>query len=326
MKHEIIASDRSLRIAVLAGGPSAERAISLESGTAVADALQQRGHTVTSIDPAQTPLTQVDWSQHDLAFLALHGTFGEDGQVQAILDDLGVRYTGSDRAASRVAFSKSAAKERFGHAGVATPPHVVIHESDIASRIDRAARRLGFPLVVKPDAQGSSLGVTICDSIDDLPEALSRCFHYGPFGLLETMISGTEWTVGLLDDLVLPAIQIETPRGFFDYQAKYQDEETLYHFEFDHPPAVVRAVEVLAARAVRAVGATGISRVDLRVDAWGQPWVLEVNTIPGMTSHSLIPKAAARMGIDFSDLCDRAARSALARPGSPHTALLRRAG
>lgn len=313
MAQEILTTDAPLRVALLAGGTSAERAVSLESGLAVADALRQRNHKVTLIDPAVRPLTAVDWTSYDVAFLALHGTFGEDGQAQGILEDAGIPFTGSDRISSRVAFSKSAAKERFAHAGVPTPPYVVIHESDVAAHIDRAARRLGFPLVVKPDAQGSSLGVTICNSVDDLPEALGRCFHFGPFGLMETMIRGSEWTVGMLDDFVLPLIQIVTPRGFFDYQAKYHDDGTQYLFDFDHPASVLADVRTAACRAARAVGAAGIARVDLRVDAWGQPWVLEVNTIPGMTSHSLIPKAAARAGIDFAELCDRTARAAIRR-------------
>lgn len=302
-----------MRVAVLAGGTSAERPISLESGAAVADALRQGGHTATLVDPADAPLQEIDWNRFDVAFLALHGTFGEDGGVQQILEDAGVPYTGSDVLASRTAFSKTAAKERFGHCGVPTPVYVIIHEADDASQIYRAARRLGYPLVVKPDAQGSSLGVSICQSPDDLPEALSRCFHFGPYGLIETMIVGTEWTVGLLDDLVLPVIQIETPRGFFDYQAKYHDDDTRYLFDFKAGPAVARDVQNAALRAARAVGASGLARVDLRVDGWGQPWVLEVNTIPGFTSHSLVPKAAARAGISFTALCERAIQSAFRR-------------
>lgn len=306
-----------LRIAVLAGGVSAEREVSLESGVNVAAALCDRGHLVTSIDPAEIPIQETDWNRFDVAFLALHGTFGEDGQVQKLLEEAGIPYTGSDPLASRTAFSKSAAKERFAHAGVPTPAAVLVRQSDDAGQIFRAARRIGYPLVMKPDAQGSSLGVSLCDSPDDLPEAQSRAFHYGPVALLEAMIPGTEWTVAVLDDLVLPAIQIETHRGFFDYEAKYHDDATAYRFDSGSPKRI-RCVQTVAIRAARAVGTSGIARVDIRVDDLGQPWVLEVNTIPGFTSHSLVPKAAAKAGIDFGELCERAVRSAAQRlPISP---------
>ncbi len=303
----------SMQVAVLAGGSSAERVISLESGDNVTAALRDAGHAVTLIDPMEMPLQEVDWNRFDVAFLALHGTFGEDGQVQQFLEDRDVPYTGSDVLTSRTAFSKSAAKERFAHYGVVTPPSVVIRESDDASQIYRAARRIGYPLVVKPDAQGSSLGVSLCHSPDDLAEAQSRAFHFGPYALLETMVPGAEWTVAVMDDEVLPAIQIRTPRGFFDYDAKYHDDQTEYLFEFDEPAELVRGVQNAAFRAARALGTSGIARVDLRVDSWGQAWVLEINTIPGLTSHSLVPKAAARAGIGFSELCEAMLHSAFRR-------------
>ena len=303
-----------MRIAVLAGGESAERAVSLESGAAVARALRERGHQVTEIDPADTDLTAVEWGNLDVAFLALHGPFGEDGQVQSILEAAGIAYTGSDAAVSRLAFSKSASKERFTQHGVPTPPYVLVHELDDAARVQHEAQKLGYPLVVKPDAQGSSLGVSIIDSPEQLPQALSRCFQLDAFVVVERAIVGTEWTLGLLDDLVLPLIQIETGRQFFDYQAKYEDDETVYRFEFALPTNVIQAIESAGRRAAEALSTRGVVRVDIRLDQLHQPWVLEVNTIPGFTDHSLIPKAAARMGISLGELCERAVQSCLESP------------
>ncbi len=316
-----MANTQPLRIAVLAGGTSRERNISLESGDAVAKALSQRGHLVSRVDPAFIELTTLNWSDYDVAFLALHGTFGEDGHVQQILEEAGIPFTGSDSTASRLAFSKSAAKERFVQNGVPTPPYVLIHESDSATRIQQQAAAIGFPLAVKPDAQGSSLGITIVRSPEELPQALARCFHFDPFGLLETAVDGTEWTLGWLDDAPLPLIQIETGRDFFDYAAKYEDDATQYLFDFTAPANVVKAIESAGRHAREALGCRGLCRVDLRVDKFGQPWVLEVNTIPGLTSHSLVPKAAARMGLSLGELCERAIQKCLAR-ASPNQPLL----
>ncbi len=301
-----------LRIAVLAGGDSSEREVSLESGACVARALARKGHHVEQLDPAEVPPASCHWDEFDIAFLALHGRFGEDGHVQAILDDLGVKYTGSNADTSRLAFSKSASKERFLQCEVPTPPYILIHESDDTSRIEKLARRVGYPLVVKPDAQGSSLGVTIVESPAELSDALAHCFSFDKFGLLESCIVGTEWTLGLLDDQPLPLIQIETGRQFYDYRAKYQDSVTRYLFEFALPSNIVRAIENAGLRAAQSLGTRGLARVDLRVDQQNRPWVLEVNTIPGFTDHSLVPKAAARLGWNLGELCERAIRTALA--------------
>lgn len=299
------------RVAVLCGGPSAEREISVKSGASVAAALREAGHTVVVIDPAATDLTKYHWAGIDIAFIALHGKFGEDGQVQQILEDAGVPYTGSGVQASRLAISKSASKERFLQHHVPTAPYVLIHESDTAHRILQEAVHLGFPLVVKPDSQGSSLGVTFVHSPDQLPAALTRCFHYDTFGILETALSGSEWTVGLLDDDVLPLIRIETNRPFFDFEAKYQDDETRYVFDFDVTTDVVQKISQTARNACLALNTRGLARVDLILDKFHRPWVLEINTVPGLTDHSLVPKAAARHGWSFPELCQRCLQSAL---------------
>lgn len=302
----------ALKIAVLAGGHSAERSISLESGQTVSRALRARGHAATCIDPASIDLAVFRWDVFDAAFIALHGRFGEDGTIQTILEQAGVPFTGSGSMASRLAFSKSASKERFLQNGVPTPPYVLIHEADDAGRIQKQANALGFPLVVKPDAQGSSLGVSVVNSPDELPQALTRCFHYDTFGLIEPYVAGTEWTVALFDEQVLPLIQIETSRDFYSYDAKYSDEATGYIFEFTLPSSVVKEIESSGRRASETLGTRGVARVDLRVDRYRRPWVLEVNTVPGFTDHSLVPKAAAKAGMQLGELCERAIHASLA--------------
>lgn len=311
-----------LRIAVLSGGTSAEREISLQSGRAVEQALQSRGHNVSIIDPAERDLLKVNWTEYDVAFLALHGTFGEDGEVQGILDSTDIPYTGSNSDASRLAFSKSASKERFAQCGIPSLPYVLVHESDDASRITQQAEAIGFPLVVKPDAQGSSLGVSLVSSLDELPQALTRGFHYDSFCILEQAVVGSEWTIGFLDEVALPLIHIETDRSFFDFQAKYEDDQTRYHFEFGLPTNIIMAIENTARNACDALQTRGLVRVDLMLDKYQQPWVLEINTVPGLTSHSLVPKAAARLGIDLGELCERSIAHCLQQPklqsNNPH--------
>ncbi|MDZ4687176.1 MAG: D-alanine--D-alanine ligase [Planctomycetaceae bacterium] len=308
-----------LCVALLAGGDSDEREISLQSGAAVQQALTSRGHTVIHLDPAVVDLPSLDWRQFEVAFIALHGRFGEDGGVQQILEAAGVPYTGSDAATSRLAFSKSAAKERFAQAGVPTPAYALVHYADDPERIARLVSTIGYPLVVKPDTQGSSLGISIVREPSELDAALRLCFQFDSFGLIEQFIAGTEWTVGLMDDVVLPAICIETPREFFDYHAKYVDESTQYRFDTGWPRSEVAGIEHAGAEACRALGTKGLARVDLRVDAAHRPWVLEINTVPGLTSHSLIPKAAQRVGIDFSELCERSMWACWqGRPPRPH--------
>ncbi len=303
------APQEPLRVAVLSGGNSAERTVSLQSGLAVVQALRAAEHEVSQVDPARTDVTRLDWSRFDCAFIALHGSFGEDGGIQRILEEAEIPFTGSDAKASRVAFSKSAAKQRFTDAGVPTPPFGVIHVNDEFTAIRNRAESIGYPLVVKPDTQGSSLGVTIVDDPSQLEAAVRACFHLDEFGLLESAVIGSEWTLGFLDDTPLPLIKIETDRGFYDYRAKYQDEATRFLYEFEISAAEADAINSVGKQAATAIGTRGVARVDIRVDEQLRPWVLEVNTIPGFTDHSLVPKAAARAGIEFVELCDRIVRS-----------------
>ncbi len=308
----------SLHLAVLSGGSSRERPVSLKSGEAVTRALRARGHQVRCIDPAETDTELCDWSDTDVAFIALHGEFGEDGQVQQILEDLRVPYTGSGPLASKLAFRKSSAKERFASRDVPTPSSVLVHQSDSSERLQEIAAGLGYPLVVKPDASGSSLGVTLVRHPDDLVSATSRCFAEGPFGLFERAIIGSEWTLGVLDDEPLPLICIRSPRNFYDYTAKYDDDATQYIFDAGLPPETMQAITDTGLRASGAIGTRGLARVDLMLDASGRPWVLEVNTVPGFTDHSLVPKAGERRGWDLGELCERAVVSCLGSCGSHH--------
>lgn len=305
-------NDQLLRVAVLSGGNSAERTVSLQSGLAVVQALRAAGHNVSQIDPARKELPRVDWSEFDCVFIALHGSFGEDGQVQTILEEAGVPYTGSDARASRIAFSKSAAKHRLMESGVPTPESSLIHVNDDIANIREKAAAIGYPLVVKPDAQGSSLGVTIVDDPAHLDAAVNACFQLDEFGLIEAAVIGSEWTLGLLDDTPLPLIKIETDRGFYDYRAKYQDDATRFLYEFEITAEEADTITTVGQQAAAAIGIRGVARVDIRVDENRKPWVLEINTIPGFTDHSLVPKAAARAGIEFVELCDRIVRSIVA--------------
>lgn len=315
------------RVALLAGGDSDERVVSLQSGAAVQRALHSRGHRVMHLDPQLVDLHEIDWRAFDVAFIALHGRFGEDGQVQQILERASIPYTGSHAAASRLAFSKSAAKERFQQYGVPTPNYTLIHYTDDFDRLRRLAAGMGFPLVIKPDTQGSSIGVSLIERIEQVEKAATACFRYDSFGLMETAIPGTEWTVAVLDRQVFPAIEIETPHAWFDYVAKYHSDATRYRFDYSVAPAVVRQIESAGLAACEALGTRGLARVDLRLDEHGQPWVLEVNTVPGLTDHSLAPKAAARIGLDFADLCEQMILASLSgrvpRPHHLHSASIR---
>ncbi len=301
-----------LRILVLAGGPSAEREISLRSGLAVAHALAQSGHDVTQFDPCHEQLTGVEASHFDVAFVALHGRYGEDGGVQLQLESLGLPYTGSGPEASALAFSKTAAKARFIAHGVPTPDAVLFRAGEsLAECVERAAP-LGFPVVVKPDRQGSSIGISFAHDREELAQSISAALAFDTQGLIEIAIAGEEWTVPLLDELVLPPIRIGTPQAFFDYEAKYQREDTAYEFPSDVSPALLARITEIAQQAARSLGVTSLSRVDLRIDASGQPWVLEVNTIPGLTDHSLAPKSAAHSGLTFAQFCEEVCRRAIA--------------
>lgn len=300
------------RIAVLAGGDSAERAVSLRSGAAVAAALVSAGHHLSLIDPAECPLHSVDWSGFDACFIALHGGAGEDGRVQQELQNLGVPYTGSGPQACRLAMSKSASKERFLECGVPTPPYVLVEADDPDAEIAECASPLGYPLIVKPNSQGSSIGVSVAEQPDDLARAIAISRRDDPTCIAESFVRGREFTVAVLEDRALPTIEIVTPERVFSFEAKYASSLTQYRFDFDLEDGPREAIVQAAVAATRCLGTTGLVRVDLMLGHDGRVWVLEVNTIPGMTVRSLAPRAASRAGLGMAALCEQLIHQCLA--------------
>ncbi len=301
----------SLRVAVLAGGDSAERSVSLASGACVAKWLRQAGHAVEIVDPSGCDLDSVRWERFDGCFLALHGGSGEDGRLQERLEQLGVGYTGSGPEASQLAMSKSAAKAVFQAAGVPTPDYVLLDPCQPAERQVARVQRLGFPLVVKPDGQGSSLGVGIVRSAEDLAGQVARSARFGSAVLAERLIEGREFTVSVLRGEPLPVLEISGREEIFDYRSKYSSTLIEYHFQTGLPPIVIEELRSTAAQAAAALGTGGLVRVDLLLDEAARPWVLEVNTLPGLTEHSLAPKAARHARIDMPQLCDQILRDGL---------------
>jgi len=301
-----------LRVAVLAGGKSAEREISLASGICVAAALEEIGHRVRSIDPAEVDLVDVDWRQFDACFIALHGGAGEDGRVQRLLDSLHVRYTGSRADASQLAMSKSASKMRFTRRGIPTPEYALLHRNEPFQTLAVRAESVGYPLVIKPDAQGSSLGVGIAHDLDELQLRVAESQFYDPFILAEQYIAGREITVAVLGREPLPVMEVVSRGGVFTYAAKYEELTTEYIFDPDLSRAKLREIESIALAACEALQTDGLVRVDLRLDEDERPWVLEVNTVPGMTERSMAPRAAAQKGMEMPELCDYLLRSCLA--------------
>jgi D-alanine-D-alanine ligase len=292
---------KKLKISVLYGGPSSEREVSLKSGTAVALALESLGHDVERVDLHPDNLGPLDRPM-DMAFIALHGSFGEDGRLQQILDERGIRYCGSGAVASALAMDKVSAKCRFIEHEVPTPPFEVV----TADRIDRAMELRKPPVVVKPICEGSSVDCQMIHDATEFRRVLTEMTGRYKRCLVENYIQGLELTVGILGRQALPPIQIRTRRSFYDYQAKYLDNDTEYLFEIDLPRRLLGQIQDLSVQAHEALGCRDFSRVDWMVDAsTHQPYALEVNTIPGFTDHSLLPKAAAQAGLSFAALCQR---------------------
>jgi D-alanine-D-alanine ligase len=298
-----------LDITVLAGGPGAEREVSLNSGRAVCDALRRLGHRVELYDIGPDDLSSLD-RPADFVFIALHGEFGEDGALQAELDARGLRYSGSGTAASCLAMDKAESKRRFEQVGLPTPPYELVTQTGLRG----LASRLKPPMMVKPVASGSSVDTSIARTPQALEKAVSAVVaRYGK-ALVEKYIAGPELTVGILGDKALPVCEIRTEREFYDYQAKYIDDSTQYLFDLQLPSVLLERVQRLSLAAHRALGCRVYSRVDCMVDAASmEPYFLEVNTIPGFTSHSLLPKAAARIGLTFDHLCQRIVELSLGR-------------
>ena len=295
-----------LQILVMAGGPSAERAVSLRSGEAVARALRSLGHNVLELDPVRP-----DWSlpaNLDVVFLALHGTYGEDGAVQRQLETLGVPYTGCDAAASRIAFDKVLTKQRCLAAGVPTARFTVFKSAP-----SDWPPGWSPPVVLKPARQGSSVGLQFVDTLAAWPAALAEALKYDTEALMEERIVGRETTVGILDNLPLPIVEVRPKRGAYDYHNKYTVGATEYLCPAPFESAVTDQIQAAARRAFHAVGGRDYARVDIMVRPSGEPVVLEVNTLPGLTETSLLPKAAAAAGLTYADLCQRMVDLALGR-------------
>ncbi|MGA2864753.1 MAG: D-alanine--D-alanine ligase [Verrucomicrobiota bacterium] len=298
---------KALKITVMLGGPSAEREVSLRSGAAVAEALRSLGHQVRQLDPRE-PTWELP-KDTQVVFLALHGTYGEDGTVQRRLEELGVPYTGCGPEASRIGFDKFLTKQRFLAAGVPNARFALI-----ASPAAPWPRGWNPPVVLKPIRQGSSVGLQFVERVADWSQALAEAMRYDSQVLVEEKIAGREATVGILAGQALPLVEVRPKTGAYDYQNKYTPGSTDYLCPAPFDAATTARIQAAGLSAFKAIGGRDYGRVDVMVRPNGEPVVLEVNTLPGMTETSLLPKAAAAAGIDYAGLCQRMVDLALERP------------
>ncbi|HEX5767114.1 MAG TPA: D-alanine--D-alanine ligase [Burkholderiales bacterium] len=289
------------KVAVLMGGKSAEREISLMSGNGVLKALRSRGIEAHAFDPAQRDLFDLKQEAYARCFIALHGRGGEDGTIQGALEVLGIPYTGSGVLGSAVGMDKVRTKMIWIANGLPTPRYRILKEHDNWHAV---ARGLKLPLIVKPANEGSTLGLTKVRLVKELPaayELASKKYH--DIALAEAFVDGPEYTASILGDTALPLIRIEAPQGNYDYQHKYFTDDTKYHCPCGLPAKKEQELQALSLEAFRVAGCSGWGRIDLMLDAKKRPWLLEVNTSPGMTGHSLVPMAARAVGISYEDLC-----------------------
>ncbi len=289
------------KVAVLMGGKSAEREISLMSGNGVLAALRAKGVDAHAFDPAQRDLLDLKREGFARCFIALHGRGGEDGTLQGALEVIGIPYTGSGVLGSAIGMDKWRTKMVWIANGIPTPRFRVLAEKENWASV---ARELGLPLIVKPANEGSTLGLTKVTAVKQLPDAYQLAAKkYNDLALAEQFIDGPEYTASVLGDEALPLIRIEAPKGNYDYQNKYFTDDTKYHCPSGLPAKKEDELKALTLRAFRAVGCRGWGRIDIMLDAKKKPWLLEVNTSPGMTGHSLVPMAARAVGISYEDLC-----------------------
>jgi D-alanine-D-alanine ligase len=287
------------KVAVLLGGRSAEREISLKSGNAVLAALKRRGVNAVAIDAGDDVLQQLEQGQYDRAFIALHGRGGEDGVIQGVLEVMGIPYTGSGVLGSSLSMDKLRTKQLWRGAGLPTPPYMII---DQQSDYDEVVKTVGLPMAIKPVNEGSSLGITRVMHTTDIADALKTAQKLDHEVLAEKWISGAEYTAAILAGEALPLIRIETPRGFYDYEAKYLADDTRFICPCGLGGMEEEALQILAVQAFETLGCTGWGRIDFICDKDNNPWLIEANTIPGMTDHSLVPQAARAAGIEFDEL------------------------
>lgn len=298
------------RVAVLYGGTAAERPVSLRSGAAVLDALVSRGVDAHGIDPAEVPVGELLEAGFDRVFIVLHGPGGEDGAMQGTLEWLGLPYTGSGVMGSAIGMDKLRTKQIAAAAGVGTPRWLPVVAGTDGEAVVRA---LGLPLILKPATQGSSVGMTKVTEAGQMAAAMAAALEHDPVAVAESWVTGREYTVPVLQGEALPPIRIETPRGFYDYEAKYHSTETQYHCPCGLEPEAEAQLRSLALRAFTAIGCSGWGRVDFMVGADGVPLMLEVNTVPGMTAKSLVPMSARVAGIAFEELCWRVLETSFSR-------------
>jgi len=311
------------KIAVLMGGSSLEREVSLASGKRVTDALTAAGHKVLALDVTPELVETLRREHPDCAYIALHGKYGEDGTIQELLEFLGIPYTGPGVIASTLAWDKSVAKYRFVEAGIPTPAWITLtadafKEMGAATALDLVPDQVGgFPVAVKPSKQGSALGLTKVERAEDLAEALLNALSYGDAALVEKWIDGCELAVSVLDGedgpVVLPPVEIEAKSGLFDFDAMYTRGETDYYVPARVDDAALERIVGVAAQVHALLGGRDVSRVDMVLGADGVPYVLECNTSPGMTETSLLPMAAEAAGMSFQDVVERLVRAALSR-------------
>ena len=288
------------KVAVLMGGFSSEREVSLNSGAAIVAALQSRGIDAHPFDPKEQDIVQLKALGFQTAFNTLHGTYGEDGTVQGLLEALGVPYTGCGVMASAIGMDKYRTKLVWQGLGLPVPEFAVLHDDSDFAAIER---ELGLPLFVKPAVEGSSVGVVKVKEAGSLKAAYQSVKHLHGEILAERFIGGGEYTCAVLNGQALPSIHIIPATEFYDYEAKYNRDDTVYQCPSDLNEADEALMRTLSVRAFAAIGGQGWGRVDFLKDTDGKLYLLEVNTLPGMTSHSLVPKAAAQSGLSFADLC-----------------------
>jgi D-alanine-D-alanine ligase len=304
------------KVALLLGGRAAEREISLKSGAAVGAALRRAGVDVHEIDPGPDVVEILRGGDFDRVFIILHGRGGEDGRIQGALDSIAMPYTGSGVLGSAIGMDKYRTKLVWSGAGLPTAEFVLLFDATDL----RKAETLGFPLMIKPAQEGSSLGMARADDPDGLERAWRAAAKLDDIVLAERWLPGAEYTCAILGDRALPLIRLETPNLFYDFEAKYSSAATRYHCPCGLEPEREAALQELCLQAFTVIGASGWGRVDFMLDADGQPKLLEVNTVPGMTDHSLVPMAAKAAGIGFDELCLRILRTSLGDAGTSASA------
>ena len=292
-------------VAVLMGGEGAEREVSLESGKSVAQALENGGYRVIKSDIDSKNLSILDNKDIDVFFLALHGSFGEDGKLQQILEDRQLKYTGSNPKASMLAFDKIKSKEVFTSSNITTADYAIVRSIEDIKELNSRLPKNSDKFVIKPSCQGSSVGIEIVQTPTDAIEAAKKCFNRYGDTLIEKFIKGKEITVAVVGETALPIIEIKPKRAFYDYQAKYIDDATEFCFDTIEDLCLVKKIQRSAIDCFKALGCRHFSRIDFILTDSNVPFVLEANTIPGMTSHSLLPKAAKKAGMDMTELCSR---------------------